>query len=500
MSKVPEHIKKMKPPSTEVQNIKGRFYVYAVKGMYNKETKKSLSRRLGCIGQIHEGIGFVPNNKGAAQSISVTKEYGAARTIQVLTAELFEKIRKHFPSDFLRIYVLSALKLIEKNLTSKRIHWAYERSALSLLLPEVHLSKNTTTDFLEKLSLQRGCMVSFMREFHVAENSSVIFDGTSMAAVCKDNPYCEKGYTPGKKNKSQIRMIYAFDLNTRRPIYFNVVPGSISDITAMITSYSELGLKNCILILDNGFFSDIYIKQMLSSDNIRFILPLKDNSVLVDAEYKPFRAYKSVMENNFTYHKRFIFYRELKCRKYNDCRIFIYYDTNRNKDLEKEHIKKMQKEHNGSIPKELLPQLHKECEMLGVTMLMTNNTSDAETTYVDYKARWAIEELFDTMKNTLSFNMNYEAKYETQMGWSFIEFVSLMMYYEINKVIIDNNLHKNYDVGDILFDLKSIEQSNCNVDGKWKIANLSQRRKDLLEKLGVSLAPIEKLPVYNSTN
>ena len=500
MPQVPDHIKAMKPPSTEVQNIKGHYYVYAVKGKYNKETKKSTSVRQGCIGKIYEEIGFVPNSKGEKRSISVTKEYGASRAIQVLTAGLFENIRKHFPSDFLRIYVLSALKLIEKNLTTRRISWAYERSALSLLLPEVHLSKNTVTAFLEKLSLRRGEMVSFMREFQVIEDSHVIFDGTSMLSTSKNNPYCEKGYTPGKKNKTQIRMIFAFDLTTRRPIYFNVVPGSIHDITAMLTSYNELGLKNCILILDNGFFSDEYIMQMLSSENIRFILPLKDNSVLVDAEYKPFIAYKSVVENNFTYHNRFIFYRELDCSKYTECRIFVYYDANRNKELEKERIKKAQKEHDGKMPKELISQLHKECEMLGVTMLMTNNTSDAESTYVDYKARWAIEELFDTMKNTLSFDMNYEVKYETQMGWAFIEFVSLMMYYEINKALVDNELYKNYNVGDILFDLKSIEQSNCNVDGTWKLANLSNRRKELLEKLGVTLAPILKLPDYTLLN
>ena len=489
MSKVPEHIKALKPASSEVQCIKGRYYVYAVKARYDKERKKSYSDRQGCIGQIYEGIGFIPNNTGIENSVSTTLEYGATRTVLVLTEGLMERIRKWFPSDFLRIYVIAILKLMEKDLTSKRMSWAYERSILSLLLPKVHLSKNTVSDFIAKLSLLRGNMVEFMREFQASDNDSIIFDGTSMLSASKDNPYCERGYTPGKKEGTQVRLIYAFEINTRRPIYFNVVPGSISDMTAFISSVSDIGLGNCIMMLDNGFFSDTNIKFMLNTEGMRFILPLKDNTTLVDKEYKPFISYKDAIEDNFIYHKRFVFYREVSCDKYEGCKIFIYYDESRNQALEKERIRKVQQANGGIIPKEMISKLHKECEMLGVTMLLTNSSSNAEQTYLDYKARWTIEEMFDTMKNTLSFTMNYEGKYESQMGWAFIEFLSLLMYYELDKTLTETGLYKKYCVGDLLFDLKAIEQSNCNSDGRWRIANLSQRRKDLLVALGVTLQP-----------
>ena len=496
MSQVPDHIKLMKPPSSEVQKIKGHYYVYSVKGKYNKVLKKSVSVRMGCIGKIYDGIGFVPNNKGRQNSICVTKEYGASRVVLVLTERLLAKIRKHFSSEFLRIYILSSLKLLEKDLTLNRIDCSYERSALSLLLPEVHLSKNTVRDFIEKLSLRRGEMIAFMKEYHVSEGGHIIFDGTSMLSASKDNPYCEKGYTPGKKNMTQIRLIYAFEIETRMPVYFNVVPGNISDMTALVCSFNDLGLKNCVMVLDNGFFSDFNIKSMLYTKGMTFILPLKDNTALVNAEYKPFIAYKGVIENNFTYHNRFVFYRELECKKYEGCRIFIYYDERRNKDLEKEKLKKARSLHGDKIPKELVSNLHKECEMLGVTMLLTNNKSDAEQTYLDYKARWAIEEMFDTMKNTLSFTMNYEAGYQTQMGWAFIEFVSLLMYYEINKVLTEKGLYKNYSCGDVLYELKTIEQSNCNADGKWMLANITKKKEELLKTLGVSLELITKNPDY----
>ena len=496
MSKVPDHIKAMKPPSSEVQLIKGHYYVYAVKARYDKETKRSYSDRQGCIGQIYESIGFVPNKKGAEGQVSVTKEYGATRAVLVLTKGLFEKVRQHFPSDFLRIYVLSALKLLEKDLTAKRLGWAYERSALSLLLPEVHLSKNTVAEFMERLSLRRGNMVEFMRGFQGPGDGSIIFDGTSMLSAAKGNPYCEKGYSPGKKGATQVRQIYAFETGTRRPVYFNVVPGGVPGMSALITSFGELGLKNCVVVLDNGFFRDSNIKHMLATEGMRFILPLKNNTRLVKNEHKPFLACKGVAGDSFMYHRRFIHYRELACGKYPGCKVYVYYDEGRNKALEKERLKKAQMANGGAIPKELVQALYEECKMLGVTMLLTNNSSGAEQTYLDYKARWSIEELFDTMKNTLSFTMNYEAKYETQMGWAFVEFISLMMYYELNNVLTGTGLYKNYSVGDVLFDLKAIEQSNCSADGVWRLANLTERRKELLATLGVTLEPVTKLPDY----
>jgi len=67
-------------------------------------------------------------------------------------------------------------------------------------------------------------------------------------------------------------------------------------------------------------------------------------------------------------------------------------------------------------------------------------------------------------------------------------------------VLMESGLYKNYTVSDILFDLKTIEQSNCSADGNWRLANLSQRRKDLLTTLGVTLEPITKLPDYISAS
>jgi hypothetical protein len=134
------------------------------------------------------------------------------------SSDIMNRLRECFPSDFLRIYTLAVLKVLS-NVASRDIDIAYSKSAISKLLPEVHLSKNTLASFLEKLSLNRAGMVSYMSGFHRFKGDSILFDGASFISQFTRNPFVEKGYCPGKRNKDQIRLLYAFNKTTRLPIY-----------------------------------------------------------------------------------------------------------------------------------------------------------------------------------------------------------------------------------------------------------------------------------------
>lgn len=47
---VPGFIRQYKPKGTEIQEKAGHYYVHKVKAYYDKETKKSRRKTLGCIG------------------------------------------------------------------------------------------------------------------------------------------------------------------------------------------------------------------------------------------------------------------------------------------------------------------------------------------------------------------------------------------------------------------------------------------------------------------
>lgn len=481
---VPDFIRQYKPKGTEIQEKAGHYYVHKVKAFYDKETKKSRRKTLGCIGQIYEGIGFVPNNK-KSETEYTAKEYGATRLIMQLTEDIFEKLRECFPTDFIRIYTLAVLKLLN-NTTQKDMDLAYIRSAISELLPEVHLSKNTLSDFLVRLSLARGNMIRFMREYVDCQGDSIIFDGSSFLSGSKGNSFSDKGYCPGHPGQSQVRLIYAFNNSDRMPIYFRVIPGNISDKTAFEASITELKKTDCTAILDKGFYSKKNM-DFIANAGLSFIVALPKNYSEVSENDRDFNASEQKGIRFFSYHKRIIFYKEIPSDRHSKCKICIFYDNERRKDLIENFYRQKQND-DGELPEDVQADLYNLTKNFGVSLLLTSLDYDAITIFHKYKTRWDIEEMFDHHKNTLGFDMRYETRLEVQEGWAFIEFLSLLMYYKLDSILMKSNLFMTNSVKDILFHASSIIQTR--IDDKWILCNMTAKFKTLFETLGVLLEPI----------
>lgn len=480
---IPESIKCHKPSGTEIRYKNGHYYVYKVEGYYDRDAHKSKSRSLGCIGQIYDNIGFVPSKKKSDATELITKEYGATRIAMVAGSGLFDMLRECFPSEFMRIYTMAILKLLG-NLSMGDIDVAYGKSAISVILPKVHLSKNTVSDFLSWLSAQREGMLRFMRGYANCGNSGIIFDGTSFVSGSQCNPFCEKGYSPGNIGKSQIRLIYAYDKVSHQPVYCKVMPGSASDKTTFETCLDEIGSRDFTVILDKGFFSEKNIRLMTGME---FIMPLQKNTTLVPAPLKVFSAYEQVPLNNFSYHKRIVYFTELDAGKFDGCKICVYYDCERRQYLMENYFRKM-RDKDGYVPEDLSTSVVADTAAFGVTMLITSMKDSPQQVYFGYKTRWAIEEMFDTHKNTLGFDMKYEAKYETQEGWAFIEFLSLLLYHKINGMLVSSGLIKSFNVKALLYRAATITQSRAS--GTWKVCNMSKPLKDMFQSLGVSIEAI----------
>ena len=481
---IPDYIKQFKPPHSEVREKNGHFYVYSVKGYYDREAKKSKSKSQGCIGQIYKDVGFVPNDKGAPPVEMITCEYGATRIIMATSTVIMERLRECFPSDFLRIYILAVLKVLS-NVSTREIDIAYEKSAISKILPEVHLSKNTLKTFLERLSLNREGMMNYMSSFHHFNGDNILFDGASFTSQFTHNPFVEKGYCPGNKGKNQIRLLYAFNKTTRFPIYFYLAPGNIPDVTLFEVAAGEIGVSNCVIIFDNGFYRKENIDIILDS-GIEFIVPLKRNTKEVPENAKPFSALEKVKMHHFNYNKRIVYYAEFPSKKHDGCRTYVYYDNERHQYLQENYFNRLNQDENkpGSSPEQIV----RDTERLGVTMLLSNLQTTPDEIYCDYKSRWEIEEMFDTHKNTLGFKMNYETGFAVQEGWSFVEFLALQMFYKIDGILINRQMIKSMNVGSLLFMASRITQAK--IGDKWNICNITKKDKELFARLGIDLMVI----------
>ena len=482
---IPDYIKQHKPPHSEIRHKNGHYYVYAVKGWYDQATGKSKSKSQGCIGQIYKDMGFVPNKRTAPPVEMATCEYGATCIVLATSADVMEHLRECFPSEFLRIYTLAVLKVLS-NVASRDIGIAYEKSAISRLLPEVHLSKNTLAVFLERLSQNRAGMVRYMTESHSFNGDNILFDGTSFISQFTRNPFVTKGYCPGNKGKDQIRLLYAFNKTTRLPVYFYVAPGNIPDVTLFGIAAGEMRMKNCVVIFDNEFYKKENIDIILNS-KMEFIVPLKRNTKEVPESAKLFLALENVKLQNFTYNKRIVYYAEFLSKKHKGCKTYVFYDNERHQYLQENYFRRISRDNDESYPAQ--DKIVSDTERLGVTMLLNNLTSSPEEIYRDYKSRWEIEEMFDTHKNTLGFKMSHETSFAAQEAWAFIEFLALQMFYKIDAILINNQMINSMNVGSLLFTASRITQAK--IGDKWNICNMTKNDKALFAKLGIKFAPID---------
>jgi transposase len=60
------------------------------------------------------------------------------------------------------------------------------------------------------------------------------------------------GYNSKGEFLPQIHMIFLFSLDHHMPSYFRIVAGSIRDVSSLVLTVKEAGIKNVVLITDKG--------------------------------------------------------------------------------------------------------------------------------------------------------------------------------------------------------------------------------------------------------
>ena len=79
----------------------------------------------------------------------------------------------------------------------------------------------------------------------------------------------------------QINLVLLSSVNRQLPSMVRVVPGSVRDVSTLVTSMTDLKPYKITLVLDTGFFSENNIKA-LSGFDMRFVLPARRNSKLYE--------------------------------------------------------------------------------------------------------------------------------------------------------------------------------------------------------------------------
>lgn len=480
---LPEWVKIYKEKGKTIKINKGNYYLYEQKCVYDK-TKKHKNKKIETyLGRITEDNGFIPAK--AAKIIkpenTCTKNYGSFLLFQTIGKDIYNRLEKYFGEYASLIYTIASLRAEERTMYSE-IEDAYRENYISNFFKNLSVSKSSLSSFLDELSKYKNEKILFMRE-DIQKDDILIFDGTNILCGSQNISYAGYGYKHGHNYKMQANELYVYSYSQRKPVYYKLLEGSVSDKATLADVLKEAGIQNSISLIDNGFESDSNINSLLASKS-KYIMALKRSSKLVPEEVLKDTTREKAKEIFNNEHEA-IFAYESKTEK--EERICIYFNqTIASVDMT-EYIDKMNRKIKGYTKENLI----KDQERFGIYVIKTNVTNfNLQEIYEHYKSRYEIEYMFDTVKNTLNFDKSYTKNDSSLESWAFINHISILLTQRVYDLLKEKDV--NISLHHLYKKLRQVkvQKDLLDISEKFELQHIPKNIRELLKKLGLSTETI----------
>lgn len=468
-----------KVKGTELRCIRGKYYLYQVSSVWDKDKKRSVKKTGKCLGTISEQDGLKPSKGRYIENIKdmalSPKVFGAYSLFSDISKEWEAPLKKYFPDIWKQILCMAYTRLF-KHSPIKNMPFYYEQSFYSEHYKELAFSDKTISKILKEIGLNQGITEQFMREF-IPSNELILIDATPIFNKSDNIAEAKLGYNNKKQWDNQVNLLYLYSKDSSLPLFYRLSPGDVREVRTLELALLTAGISDAVIVGDKGFTSKLNI-EIIEKNELKYILPLKRNDSLVD--YAEINAGKTRMQSFFKFKNRYIWYstKTLDSNK----RITIFLDDQLRVSEEHDYLERIEK-HPENYD---LETFHKKQPSMG-TIAVIDNLQDKhpKEIYQTYKSRCEIEQLFDIFKNELEADKTYMHSIESLRGWLFINHLVLIAYYKIYKILQSNSLLEKHSVHDILEQLYHI--SMIKVGDMWKLQTISIRTEKILKKINVNL-------------
>ena len=177
----PDWVEKFREKNREIKLIKGNYYLYERKTVYDKEKKRARKISGTYLGKITED-GLVKTAKRSAAlpvEVGYPVEYGATELLELLGEDILANLKEYYRDELAElIFVIGKIGVIEPS-PFKRMALIYANSFDSVIHPGMKISKNDITAVLRELGENRAAQIGFMKKY-VDNSETIIFDGTRL--------------------------------------------------------------------------------------------------------------------------------------------------------------------------------------------------------------------------------------------------------------------------------------------------------------------------------
>jgi len=499
------------------KKVGSSIYLYEVTSYWDREKKQPRQKRR-YLGKKNPETGHLIKNEKIPK---LSKDYGQIYLLQNVAEQcgLIETLKKIFPTDFATLLALAIFDISEAVPLYLFPYWV-ESSFLSGVSKDV-------SRFTAKIGKMESSRLEFLKSWiKTQEVSSLFFDITSISNYAQAVEYIEWGYNRDDEKLPQMNLGVIYNENTNMPIFYQIYPGSIKDVSTLYNILTQLDffeLKDLLLILDRGFYSASNIDEMARL-SIEFIIPLpKSNQLffnLLDSNHKKFSDYR----NAFDFKEEVLFHTKASVKiKERIFEAHLYFNPQRFSEQTSRFVKKLIdleksvfiKQFNRNRKRELMIylkntskffriRLHENLLQLsrkpriiseyvrrfGVTIMLTSRLKLGRESILDlYRKKDSVEKIFDSLKNELDGKRLRSHSKETIDGRLFTKFLALILYSALEKTLKERELFKQYSVREIMYELKKIKVVEM-CDGKLYLTEISKRQKDIFKAFKLEIPTI----------
>jgi transposase len=487
---IPRWVLKHKKEGTEIHVKKSGYYLYKVtskRDPVKKRPKKITEKYLGVITQ--EGV-IQSKHERIIQSMKniTTKEFGATWFILENNKDIMGRLRTLYPHAWREILVFSVFRLLY-NSPIKNLLDHYSTSFISETINNARMSPKRIGDLLYELGKEREKIKMFLHHFILGTKFAVI-DLTHVFSFSENIISATLGYNSEEEFIPQVNLVFIFSLDNHSPAYFRMIPGSVRDVSSLLLTVKESEVENVVLIGDKGFYSEDNVKDLgelrkeiekklenLEEGGIRYIFPLKRNISLIDYG-KLKKGDRREFDGFFKFEKRAIWHYSYSLDEKK--KIVVYLDEKLKAEEEKDYLLRIEDDDKKSLEKFFEKQY-----TIGTISVITDLQENAARIYELLKCRIEIENLIDTFKNVLNADRTYMRDDYQMEGWMFINFIALVYYYRIYRLLVNNKLLNNYSPHDVLIHFSRIHK--LKIGDKWLTSEIPKKTRKIIEKLSLRI-------------
>jgi len=458
----------------EIKQRGEKYYVYHSTTYWDREQRKAI-KTSKYLGRLDREEGFIESNKDAAQSNKATipevrsvTEYGNSVLLHESMKEIKPLLMEGFPDNWEEICALSMLR-VTGNVPLKRAESSWQK-LYNVESLEPDLRPNSLSKMLHNVGINREGQELVFKSL-LDQSPQLVYDLSSMFSRSMNISLAEKGYNKDKIHVPQINIALICNANSGLPTMIRSLPGSVKDVATLCNSIRELDIRNKLLLLDRGFFSeDVFL--FLEDRKISYLIPARRNSHYYDTRIH--------LNSHFRYHGRLI-----KCgsRMVSNKYLYLFEDQvllfeEQNTLYEKLDAEKITKN-----------ELQEDLKKAGRILILSNKEMSEKEAYELYKRRETVEKRFDTYKSTLSADRLYLQDNESVFGHVFIAFLSLFAYCKLEMLLKKANLNKKMTTIDLLFEFSKVYHVDFGEGGR--VMEVPKKIKDIEAKLGLCVFPTQ---------